>query len=160
MYYLGHQHVLQEYCYSEEIGWFAGGIGGMNVRTSPNTQLCATCFYDEGRVHVLLYYQGKCRLFSKCCLFFETPKEPGSRDITEMSWYDGTWRAGRRLSIADALDGTSIAAVALNWNGGISIRVHYQAEDLSLRDYCYDSGHGWYPGWSTNIIQPYLPRWN
>jgi len=152
VYYLDHKHILQEYCYSEEIGWFAGDIGGMNVRASPNTQLGATCFYDEGHVHILLYYQGKRRVFYKCYLFFETPKEPGSQDITEMSWYGGIWRAGRRLLITGALEGTSIAAAALNWDGGISIRVHYQAEDLSLRDYCYDSGREWHPGQLSNIF--------
>ncbi|KAF9783854.1 hypothetical protein BJ322DRAFT_883240 [Thelephora terrestris] len=57
---------------------------------------------------------------------------------------DGYWTKGNRL--LDALDGTSIAAVAMNWNGGITIRVYYQAEDLSLKEYCHDSGRGQYPG--------------
>ena len=70
-------------------------------------------------------------------------EEPESQAIVELR-HDGYWTKGGRL--LDALDGTSIAAVAFNWNGGVSMSVYYQAKDLSLKDHCYDSGRGWYPG--------------
>ncbi|KAF9783828.1 fucose-specific lectin [Thelephora terrestris] len=135
LYYLDRQHILQEYCYSEGLGWFVGDVGKMNIRTSTNTRLSAVYFHDgEGGVNVCVYYQ-----------------ELGSQAIAELRNDGGCWAKGDRLP--DALDGTSIAAVALNLNGGVSMRVYYQAEDLSLKDHCYDSDRGWYSGeWNPGRV--------
>jgi hypothetical protein len=84
-------------------------------------------------------------------------EEPGSQAIVELR-NDGYWTKGNRL--LDALDGTSIAAVAMNWNGGITIRVYYQAEDLSLKEYCHDSGRGQYPGQFLVAIESHLCQRN
>ena len=75
MYYLDPEYILQEYCYSEGRGWFAGDIGKMNIRTSTNTRIGAVQYGDdEGGVHIRVYYQGECRLFLKRCSFIETPR--------------------------------------------------------------------------------------
>lgn len=60
MYYLDHEHILQEYCYSEGKGWFAGEIGKMGIKTSTNTRISAIQYGDDkGGV----YFQGECWLF-------------------------------------------------------------------------------------------------
>ena len=73
---------------------------------------------------------------------------------------DGVWRKGT-LRISDAFDGTSIAAVAFRWNNQpeIIIRVYYQAEDLSLREYCHEGGK-WFQGQFVSVVQPHPSEQN
>lgn len=63
MYYLDREYTLQEYCYSEGGGWFAGAIGKMNIKTSTSTRIGAIQYGDDkGGVHIRVYYQGECYL--------------------------------------------------------------------------------------------------
>jgi len=63
VYYLDREYTLQEYCYSEGGGWFAGAIGKMNIKTSTSTRIGAIQYGDDkGGVHIRVYYQGECYL--------------------------------------------------------------------------------------------------
>lgn len=62
---------------------------------------------------------------------------------------DGDWTPGE-LRIKDALEGTSIAAVAYDSKNSrnqieTQLRVYYQTEDLSLSEQCHNSS-GWFKG--------------
>ena len=121
----------------------------MNIRTSANTRIGAIQYADCGGVHIRVYCQGEYHLSLKGHLFIEYLKGAGSRAIRELC-NDGHWFNGS-LDLPDALDGTTIAAVAYNWGGRTNIRVYYQAEDLSLREHCHDN-KGWYPGQSVSSL--------
>ena len=71
---------------------------------------------------------------------------------------DGDWYKCS-LDLPDALDGTSIAAVAYNWSSQPHIHVYYQAEDLSLREHCHNNS-GWYPGQFVGAVRSHPSEWN
>jgi len=80
-------------------------------------------------------------------------EEPDSLVIGELC-NDGHWFKGE-LRLPGTLDGTSIAATTYNWSNQTQVRLYYQAEDLSLREHCYDN-KGWYPGqFIISIHQPH-----
>lgn len=59
MYYLDSDYILQEYCYSEGKGWFAGAIGEIKAKTCPNSRIGAIV-YGSGSIRV--YYQSEYHL--------------------------------------------------------------------------------------------------
>jgi len=139
VYYLDHQYIIQEYCYTEGKGWFAGQIGETNTRTSTNSRIGAVQY---GGVHVRVYYQRENYLSSNAIHLLKHREEAGSQAIKELchdglNWYEGA------LCLPGAFGGTSIAAVVCHLDG--QLRVYYQTEDLSLREHCHDS-KGWWPG--------------
>ena len=150
MYYLDPEYILQEHCYSEDRGWFAGEIGQLNLKTSVNTQIAAFRHDFDGSGHIRVYCQGKYSLTLRRCRLIEIFAEAGSPAIIELS-HDRNWVRGSRLP--DALDGTSIAAVVYKQGEVVQYRVYYQAEDLSLREHGTWSGEKeWRSGLSLGVI--------
>ena len=76
--------------------------------------------------------------------------------IAELTNESGSWRA-TKLPIAEAIEDTSLAAVSYTSNGKSNIRLYYQAEDLSLKEYRHD-GEKWFPGMFMIIIRSNLAR--
>lgn len=82
------------------------------------------------------------------------PVESGSTTVKELG-NDGSWYNGA-LSVSGAAGPTSLAAVAYWFQNETQLRVYYQAQDLSLKEYGYNEGSKWFQGWfgQFGIISP------
>ena len=144
MYYLDEQYIVQEYGYTESIGWFQGQTGSLKAKANPLSSLAAIAYVDQEGIHLRVYYQGECNLSPSNCPPVETAKEAKTSIIKELA-YDGSWYTGE-MQIKDPVEGTGLAAVTYAADGFRQIRVYYQTfEELYLKEYCHNN-KGWFTG--------------
>jgi len=133
VYYLDETYVLQEYCFTERPGgsWYSGTLGDLKIQVAPNTSIAAVQYRGEGEsgpVSIRVYCQ-----------------DPISRHIQEFCHDGKQWFKGAILP-ADALHGSRLAATAYVDNAAKAhIRVYYQSDDLSIKEYRYEGGE-WVAG--------------
>ncbi|KAJ7107407.1 fungal fucose-specific lectin-domain-containing protein [Mycena epipterygia] len=123
VYFVNAEYKLQEYCYVNG-RWFKGDLNDMDIQAARNTSIAAFQYEHSNGQHIRVYCQ-----------------EEGSNEIKELC-NDGHWFRGETLP--SALSGTSIAAVAYEFEG-LQFRVYYQAEDFSIREHCMSNGK-WFRG--------------
>lgn len=133
IYYLDTNYIVQELAYTEGKGWYAGAIGNSKAKATPGSGLAAVVFgkdidgHGAAGVHIRVYYQ-----------------ESGTTTVRELG-NDGSWYNGA-LSISGAAGPTGLAAVAYWFQNETQLRVYYQAQDLSLKEYGYNEGSKWFQG--------------
>lgn len=151
MYCLDTDNIVQEYCYTQNKGWYNGGIGTFGAKATPAAGLAAIVFdaktpHSGGVVSIHVFFQGEDRLppYAARVLKYLAAAETGQ--ILELIYdgFEGSWVRGQ-MHIEEPIDATGLAAVAYHTQSQRQIRVYYQNRDLSLREWCYTDGD-WYPG--------------
>ncbi|KAF8459743.1 fucose-specific lectin [Kalaharituber pfeilii] len=116
VYYVDDNDTLQEHCWDSS--WYHGALGNSNVKVSSNSKIGACTWSATPSIRV--YYQ-----------------EASSTTLREYGWDGSGWYQGA-FKIDHAIDGSSIAAVALR--NQASLRIYYQTSDLWIREHCWE-GH-------------------
>ncbi|KAJ3559349.1 hypothetical protein NM688_g402 [Phlebia brevispora] len=123
VYFINEQSLLREACYSAaKESWVDGPLNELNIQAAGNSSIAAFQF-DIPQL---------------------TAPESNSLTIQEFCTDDTVqWQRGAILPTA--LSGSSLAAVSYTYQG-LQVRIYYQAEDLSIREHCWNGAHGWHQG--------------
>ncbi|KAH8745417.1 fungal fucose-specific lectin-domain-containing protein [Hyaloscypha sp. PMI_1271] len=117
IYYLSNDNVLQDWCWSKSSGSYSGKLGELRVRAAANTSIAAVNWDNNGTRIIRVYCQ-----------------VAGSNRIQEF-YGESQWKRGDSPCIARI--GTSIA-IAKWANTKVNLRLYFQDEDFSLREYYWD----------------------
>ncbi|KAK5988379.1 Fucose-specific lectin [Cladobotryum mycophilum] len=134
VYCVNKEDYLEEWCSSDEQGWFQGSLTGLRVRVAPDTSIAAINW--EGS-NIRVYVQ-----------------EADSSDIQEY-YCSGEWNRG--VTLPAGHQGTSIAAAKWLDDAGVHIRVYYQTPDLLLQEHGWDGDEWYQSGFSPGEIPPNSP---
>ncbi|KZT39493.1 hypothetical protein SISSUDRAFT_984700 [Sistotremastrum suecicum HHB10207 ss-3] len=128
VYHLDENYIVQEYCTDTNASWYRGRLGDLGIKADHKTSIAAICHVGEaGNIYIRVYLQ-----------------ETDSNVIREYRW-DGSTSSWSPCwsDLPVALRGTSLAAIT--HHTGHDIRLYYQTEDLTIREY-RSKGNVWSPG--------------